>query len=113
VQTLAAVVAGVGLAWLLALVVLGIGAPVRPSAPTFGGVPWPGVLLVVGVAASVLLSVVVRGVPARWGRRSAERAAEQMTGQVREALETSVLVPVRAERQVHQAAVDALREAVG
>jgi GTP-binding protein EngB required for normal cell division len=111
-QTLAALVAGVGLAWLVALVVLGIGAPVRPSAPTVAGLPWPGVLLVTGVAASVLLSVLVHRVPVRWGRRSADQAAEQMTARVREALETSVLVPVRAERQVHEAAVAALREVV-
>jgi hypothetical protein len=86
---------------------------VRPSAPTLAGLPWPGVLLVAGIAASVLLSVLVHQVPARWGRGCAERAAEQMTAQVRDAIETSVLVPVRAERQVHQAAVAALREAGG
>jgi hypothetical protein len=112
-QTVAAVVAGVGLAWLVALVVLGIGAAVRPSAPTLAGLPWPGVLVVAGVAAAVLLSVLVRGAPARWGRRCGERAAEQMTDAVREALEASVLVPVRAERQVHEATVAALRTAVG
>ncbi len=112
-QTVAALAAGVGLAWLGTLVVLGIGAPVRPSAPTLAGLPWPGVLLVAGIAASVLLSVLVHQVPARWGRGCAERAAEQMTAQVRDAIETSVLVPVRAERQVHQAAVAALREAGG
>jgi GTP-binding protein EngB required for normal cell division len=110
-QAVAFTVAGVGLAWLVALLVLGVGAPVAPSAPTVGGLPWPGVLLVVGVAASMLLSLAVATVPSRWGDRAAGRARERMEQRVRAAVERQVSAPVRAEAERRDRAVSALGRA--
>jgi GTP-binding protein EngB required for normal cell division len=112
-QTVAALVAGVGLVWLLSLAVLGLGVPSPPSAPTVGGWPWPGVLLLGGVATSLVLSLLVQAVPGRWARTAAGRAEQQMTAVVHDELRAGVLPPVQATVQARDDAVQALRLAVG
>ncbi len=112
-QTVAALVAGVGLVWLLSLAVLGLGVPSPPGAPTVGGWPWPGVLLLAGLAASLVLSLLVRAVPGRWARTASRRAEDEMTEVVNEQLRTSVLPPVQATVRARDEAVQALRLAVG
>ena len=112
-QALACTAAGIGLAWMLALLVLGIGAPTAPSAPTVGGPAWPGVLALGGLAVSALLSLAVTTVPVRWGDRTADRARHRMTDTVRATVRGQVLDPVQADLLRCDRAVDALRHAVG
>jgi GTP-binding protein EngB required for normal cell division len=110
-QGAAMAVAGVGLVWLLGLLVLGIGRVDLPAAPTVGGLPWPGVLLLAGTVASLVLSLIVRSIPDRWGRRAADQFRARAREQVRAGLEPAVVDPVRDERSVRDAAVAGLRQA--
>jgi GTP-binding protein EngB required for normal cell division len=112
-QAVASTVAGVGLVWLLALLVLGVGTSGAPSAPTIGGLPWPGVLALGGLVLSVLLSLVVWTVPSRWADHAGARAEQAMTARVRQAVHEKVVAPVRAELERRDRAVQALRHAIG
>ena len=111
-QWLFAIVAVIGLMWLIGLALLGFGQ-IQLDAPTIGILPIPLVMLVFGVFAGVLLAML-----SRWlGRRGADRRAAALGRTMRDRIHqvsTSQLTePVAGVLQEHRLTREHLDRAAG
>ncbi len=111
VQWLVTLTALAGAVWLLARVLLiAIGLPTFDIA-TVGRVPLATVLLIGGVLAGLLLSLLVRPMVTVGARRAERRARTRLTSAVGEVSGDLVVSPVRGVLAAYSAAKAALREA--
>jgi GTP-binding protein EngB required for normal cell division len=114
VQRVLALAAAVGALWLLVLAVLGyLRVDEVVPLPEIRDVPLPTWLLVGGVAAGILLALLVRIVNGVGARRRAGAAARSLREQVDEVAEELVVAPVAAELDTYVRLCDALRRARG
>lgn len=106
-QWLLAVVAVLGLAWLLLLMVLGW-AQLHVDAPTIGWLPVPLLMLVGALLVGLLLAAIARWLAARAARRRAAVVARQLNRAVAEVADQHIMAPVRAVLAEHRQTREAL-----
>lgn len=110
-QWICAAVALVGAAWLLALFVLGI-VQLTPAVPKLGGwLPWPLLLLVVGLLLGFLLAVLCRSLAGRGAKRNRDRVEAQLNEAIEGVAQREILSPVRTVLDRHDQTARALAEA--
>lgn len=108
VQTLLAVVALVGFAWLALLFGLEWLQIPRPPTPEVENVPWPTIALVGGLLAGFLISVVCQQIARLGARRRRRRAGRALGAGVAGVAEAQILSPIDTELEHYREFCDLL-----
>jgi GTP-binding protein EngB required for normal cell division len=107
-QWLLIAVAVAGFLWLLALFAFGYLQLPEPSTPSWGRVPVPTLLLIVGLVAGLVLGVLARLFAHIGAGRRRRRARRHLTEQVRRVAVEQVKVPIEEELAAHAELCSAL-----
>jgi GTP-binding protein EngB required for normal cell division len=112
-QLVLALIAVLGLGWLVVLVVLGWLALPDVHTPSLGPVPWPLLMFAGGVVLGVLLAALARYLAVVGARRRGQRIRARLLDAVSGVAAERIVAPVRAVVARHRAAREALERAAG
>jgi len=112
-QLVLALIAVLGLGWLVVLVVLGWLALPDVHTPSLGPVPWPLLMFAGGVVLGVLLAALARYLAVVGSRRRGQRIRARLLDAVSGVAAERIVAPVRAVLARHRAAREALERAAG
>jgi GTPase Era involved in 16S rRNA processing len=105
-------VAVVGGLWLAGLAVMGYLQMPEPATPDYRGLPVPTSMLLGGVVAGVLVSLLSRLFSALGARRRARSADRRLRAAIAEVTEELVIDPIEAELAAYRRARDGLADAL-